>query len=163
MENRTATAGTRERPSRLRWLWFLPAVLVLCWTVPSKQHILGWQTGTASMRPTTIFLGYGSLVIAWAPGKWATPGDSALGSYITDGFTYRNLRGGPRALWLRPRHLGDQLHIPLWLIAMVLALPPAFMEHRRRNKRLPGCCKNCGYARAGLAAEAKCPECGHGA
>jgi len=107
----------------------------------------------------TIFVGYGTLVLAWGGGKWATVGDTTFGGYTTDGFTFWDL-GGLRAFWWRPHHFGDQLFIPLWLIAITLALPPAYLEYRRRKKPQPGCCVKCGYDRAGLAPDAKCPECG---
>ena len=140
-------------------LWYLPAVLTLLATIPNLRHTIGWQTGTASMNPKTIFIGFGSVVVAWGPGKWAKPGSWTMGSFVEDGFTIWHFRTSMSA-WLQPRFLGDQIYIPLWLIAIMLAIPPGFMECRRRTRRAPGSCRKCGYDRASLPADTKCPECG---
>src|SRR6185295_2696629 len=52
-----------------------------------------------------------------------------------------------------------RLDFPLW----PLVLPSAFVAYRslRTVRRLSRAgCKHCGYSRAGLAADAPCPECG---
>ena len=156
---RMAAPTRPSRARRIRWWWFIPSVAILLWTVPSLNRTVGWQTGTASGKPFTVFAGYGTLVISWGHGKWARTGDATFGSYTTDGFTFWNL-GKLRAFWWRPRFLGDQLYIPFWLIALLLAAPPALIEYRRITRRPTGSCTSCGYDRTGLASDAKCPECG---
>jgi hypothetical protein len=51
------------------------------------------------------------------------------------------------------------LAVPLWLPWLAVA---GFTVWRRRADRLivPQACNTCGYDRRGLAADAKCPECG---
>jgi hypothetical protein len=39
------------------------------------------------MKPKTIFLGFGAVVVAWGHGKWAKPGSWSMGSFVEDGFT----------------------------------------------------------------------------
>ena len=53
--------------------------------------------------------------------------------------------------------------VPLWLPALLSLLATAFawradLNHLRRTRA--GLCPACGYDRAGLVAEAVCPECG---
>jgi hypothetical protein len=53
--------------------------------------------------------------------------------------------------------------IPLWMPCCAVGLPTALCWWRsRRTARLTrnGCCLKCSYDRGGLAADAKCPECG---
>jgi hypothetical protein len=51
-----------------------------------------------------------------------------------------------------------EYYIPLWP-APALFGAIAFLKRRRRSI---GFCKKCGYDRVGLAASARCPECGAG-
>lgn len=52
-----------------------------------------------------------------------------------------------------------------WLLMLLSAVPltwalvPEIRGYRRRRR---GACVRCGYSRAGLGVEAKCPECGSG-
>jgi hypothetical protein len=52
--------------------------------------------------------------------------------------------------------------VPLWPFLLVVGVPSAVMWTHTvlawRRSRI-GCCRSCGYDRAGLAADAKCPEC----
>jgi hypothetical protein len=57
-----------------------------------------------------------------------------------------------------------QLSFPLWLLALVLALPTAgrlVANARQRNRRTRGLCAACGYDLR--ASPGRCPECGAGA
>ena len=47
--------------------------------------------------------------------------------------------------------------VPFWIPAVCLAIPAAFLWRRRFG---PGHCAKCGYDRAGLFDDTKCPECG---
>lgn len=53
--------------------------------------------------------------------------------------------------------------IPLWLPALVFAVPAAWMwrvDVKRRRAARVGCCATCGYSLLGLGEGAACPECG---
>ena len=52
------------------------------------------------------------------------------------------------------------LVVPLWLPFGLLALPTAYLFYSDARRRAPGLCPKCRYDRSGLAAGAKCPECG---
>lgn len=49
----------------------------------------------------------------------------------------------------------------LWALAAALVALRLWLL-RRDALRAPGVCRKCGYARAGLAVDARCPECGAG-
>ena len=51
------------------------------------------------------------------------------------------------------------LQLPLWPLLLPSAII-AFRAHRTIRRLSRGVCKNCAYSRAGLAADAPCPECG---
>ena len=57
-----------------------------------------------------------------------------------------------------------ELGVPMWLPAVVLALPALAVwtldtiATRRRNRK--GLCPKCGYSRRGIGPDAPCPECG---
>jgi hypothetical protein len=51
------------------------------------------------------------------------------------------------------------LILPLWPLLLPSAIV-AFRAHREVRRLSSTGCKHCGYSRAGLAAEAACPECG---
>lgn len=69
--------------------------------------------------------------------------------------------------WLVVQRIGTAgaaAFIPLWMPALAAGLSAApfwwtDIRDGRRRRRL-GHCPQCGYDRAGLAAEIKCPECG---
>ncbi len=66
-------------------------------------------------------------------------------------FSYRNNRSY--------RDVG----IPLWAPTLLAGMTAAWCWRRERQRRrlaIAGSCPSCGYSRAGLAADAKCPECG---
>jgi hypothetical protein len=62
-------------------------------------------------------------------------------------------------LWER---LGPNVGAGVSLVYPVLltAIPAAFLWYKYRRRYGPHQCQKCGYDRAGLAADAKCPECG---
>jgi hypothetical protein len=69
-------------------------------------------------------------------------------------------------LWLFDRvdvRHGSLVRVPMWGPLMLVMVPSALWwyvdirEWRRRHGLL---CRSCGYDRHGLAADAKCPECG---
>jgi hypothetical protein len=60
---------------------------------------------------------------------------------------------------------GEEFYVPLWAPFLLAAAPAGFLwrgEVIARRRRRTGLCKTCGYSRASLAPDAKCPECGAG-
>jgi hypothetical protein len=55
--------------------------------------------------------------------------------------------------------ISRDLWVPLWP-AVAVANLFAVVHWRRARRVHPGSCPSCGYSRAGLAADAVCPECG---
>ena len=73
----------------------------------------------------------------------------------------------PPLLWAYPQQFGSTadrwlLSVPLWIPFIFFAAYPILVlikTIRRRLRRKPGHCSNCGYDLTGLP-EPKCPECG---
>ena len=70
---------------------------------------------------------------------------------------------GPMSIGDKPidRWTSSELIAPIWPLELLLALPPTFALirwRRRRNARLSGMCKGCGYDLRGTPQ--RCPECG---
>jgi hypothetical protein len=56
-----------------------------------------------------------------------------------------------------------QIFIPLWIPTVVSAIVTALgwrLDTLARRRARLNLCPKCNYDRAGLAADAKCPECG---
>jgi hypothetical protein len=53
-----------------------------------------------------------------------------------------------------------QYGVVLLYPVLLTALPAALLWYADCRRSKPGACGRCGYDRAGLAADAKCPECG---
>lgn len=75
---------------------------------------------------------------------------------------------GPQRLWIDTYSGGRDwwVWVPLWMpLAGSLAITAAawILGNRAARHARSGLCPACGYNRAGLAPDAKCPECGTGA
>lgn len=53
-----------------------------------------------------------------------------------------------------------QLTLPLWIPALILAVPTAWLWLQDHQRSRPGRCPTCGYDLRGLSNSAVCPECG---
>jgi hypothetical protein len=65
----------------------------------------------------------------------------------------------------RPAWASSAIAIPLWFPAAIAIGATAIawrVDSRARYRARAGMCLRCGYARAGLAPDAACPECGIG-
>jgi len=50
--------------------------------------------------------------------------------------------------------------VPMWIPLAIAATPAVVTFSKARRQLRLGLCHQCGYSRAGLAAESRCPECG---
>jgi hypothetical protein len=142
----------------VRWgLTGLTAAVIVAW-VGSRWWVVNLQRGDERM----IFLSRGGIYCDLAPRA------PMFSFHLSPGFhvysTYFD--GNPSMVWRfhRFRFSGiDEVLMPLWWIALPLAAGTALAWRtpvRLALGRRRGACLTCGYARAGLAAEAVCPECG---
>lgn len=61
------------------------------------------------------------------------------------------------------RKPGKYISIPLWMPALLFAVPAAFMWRRdwiKRRRANTNRCAHCNYDRTGLPSDRACPECG---
>src|SRR6185295_13079938 len=92
---------------------------------------------------------------------------NAKGNLLQFRFSWSTPRWNPYALYPRtvvlvnpaPRINYWFYDFPLWPILLPSAII-AFRAHRTIRRLSREVCKNCAYSRAGLAADAPCPECG---
>jgi hypothetical protein len=84
----------------------------------------------------------------WAWGPWTWKSGTAGERIFHAGFQY----------WRETNSclLGVNLLYPVLLVT----IPGALLWYSDRRRLVPGLCPKCGYDRHGLAADAKCPECG---
>ncbi len=125
----------------------------------SIQFDFGRQDSRPGSHFATIFAMQGCLFITWVndpdPTKYPWIAWTAEPEWC---FIHRRYplvwapraRRAPDAVWI---------WVPLWIPALALAVPTAWLFWRDRRRARPGYCV-CGYDLAGLAAGAPCPECG---
>lgn len=55
--------------------------------------------------------------------------------------------------------LGVVIHLPLWMLFLLTAIPTAYLFWHDRYRVPPACCRKCGYNLTGNVSGI-CPECG---
>jgi hypothetical protein len=135
----------------VRWASYAAAVvLALAWGASAFGYASYYFSGSAC----ACSIGSGLISGAIGDGAWA---EETRGWDV--GIFRREDR--PRLIWLPIVGGSDlfELCVPLWMPWLVAS---GFAFWRFRADRLPGpqACLSCGYDRAGLAADAKCPDCG---
>ena len=133
-----------------KWVGVVVVVLIVgvdvssIWTgwgvVDSFGHVVGEESGL-------LVIGWGSTTAN--SNKVKTPGlvSEAAGRFC---WWFEVIKGSPGAVI-----------IPLWSVALVAALPTAWLWHR--DRRRPGHCPACDYDLIGLTPGSTCPECGRSA
>lgn len=118
-----------------------------------------WSVGWRSRGLVYVGVGHGAAGVTEKRSGWRV-------SDFEPGWKFERARG-PLA-WSINRHSGGRdwwVWVPLWMpLAGSMALTGAAWVLGRRAARRArlGWCAACGYDRAGLAAGARCPECGAG-
>jgi hypothetical protein len=125
------------------------------------------------------------LLVAWVGSGWwvcARSGSHSILAVAAGDFEVHAWAGAPAPAterWIfgelgsRPRWSGGftwvkngiEAHLPLWipLIACGATTVVAFrFDALARHRARQNLCPNCNYDRAGIAGDAKCPECGYG-
>jgi hypothetical protein len=138
--------------------------LVACAFGASLKWDLCWYAAylpEAAASARTCAIGRGALMIAYA---WSLPDGAKTVSVCSAE------RGDGPLLWLPTWRFDDwppSAAVPLWIVFLLAAAPTGVMFYRdhsaaRRRRRGLNLCPKCNYDRAGIARDAKCPECGSG-
>ncbi len=168
----------RTRRGRVRWAakWAGLALSVTCLLVIVASHFykaerLDDRPGSW-LRRITVFYGGLELQIdtsedAWSADLDRVPGLRAYTRTLERRTLARNVYRRRGWLWVpdwEHRSLISgvlvTVHVPLWMVQVVLAVPTAWLWRRDRRRARAGLCAACGYDLAGLAPSAPCPECG---
>jgi hypothetical protein len=152
----------------LRWSSTGAALIVLSASTLSAWYAFGvtktvpYPNGNYAPIHTTIEMSGGALSYRRAQGHSHASLDSPYNVVGTHGLWYQIPAGSRDLCWAVERG-GGWLLLPAWLLvgppfAMVASLWTPVVARRLRRSSPFVCC--CGYDRHGLAADAKCPECG---
>jgi hypothetical protein len=140
-----------------RWVFLVAALLIEAAWIAS-----GWYCG--SFGPTqhlVLSAGRGEALLLFDP--------EGIPAGIRRAKIQRYPRG-PLEPWAwKPRLFRDpqdgtvDVRVPAWILLVLTATPAVVLwwpQVRAVRRRLAGRCPKCGYDRRGIAADAKCPECG---
>ena len=146
---------------RRKWAWAGAFVVVTAGWIVSLQRTLVLRRYTAPGY-VQVFLGFGAIGANDARSRLGASG--APGSLAWEWSAGPAEPSAPLVVWPALGWMlgGDEFAFPLWIAVCALALPTAYLFYADARRRAPGLCPKCRYDRAGLAAGAKCPECGAG-
>jgi len=137
-------------------------------------------TGLALVAGVRWSLGYLNELNRWdvrvergsfSAAAWNTIDDFDLDPLAKPGFSVASsdddrFVSPPQWIWLPHVSFGEfvvfSFNLPLWIPLVLLAAPATELWRKDLRRQAPGLCPSCGYSLAGLAAGAKCPECGKG-
>jgi hypothetical protein len=141
---------------------------------PRLRKTIKWGGAAVTVLLVVVWIGSG-----WVGGGWMSKRGAGLavmpGRLVVSlqSFPFENEFGGwrsriprePMEWWFEGGrgNFGWNVWVPIWLPAIMLGLASAAAWRRdhlvRRRARL-NLCPKCNYDRAGIAGDAKCPECG---
>ena len=134
-----------------KWACVSATVVLLLFWVTSGWYGLSWINGSGS---TDVAVICGKLVVhRWTP---HTPKETW---HI---WNISQTGHAPQWQWWFSANT-ESVGLPLWLPLLMTGIGGGLLwksELRSERKRRAGLCPSCGYDRRGLAADAKCPECG---
>ena len=162
------------QPSRARRILKWTGVGLCLAIIASSVLSLSWpiyvRTGSAvDVHYIGLFIQSATLTLVWTPTAWSRATSQhwqfAFESNIP-GAKMSEIFGMPRykswrpqgGILIGPRH-ADAISIPFWLLLLLTAIPTAWLWHRDRGWRRPGCCLRCGYDLTGNTSGI-CSECG---
>ena len=146
---------------------------------PRIRKTIKWGGGAVTVLLAVLWLWSKTLQFSWIPaGGFGI--EMAHGCLLLDiPCSYRARDHHPPSLrvesaywftrrdWWKPRWDSDgwwtRVLIPIWLPAVVMcsaAMTAWRLDTVARRRARVGHCTKCGYDRAGIAGDAKCPECG---
>src|SRR5882724_6935200 len=153
---------TRRRISAVaRWgSTFLSVVIVAAWVGSQWRGAFLMSNGSTHLLRVGVWQG-----VVTVSGRGGCPSIAELLSTPLNCWIQRDPEGILMGSYDRqafPLPRGFRFRVPLYLPLALTLAPAAFLWRREiRRRRMPiGRCAGCGYDRAGLAPDAKCPECG---
>lgn len=117
-----------------------------------------WGFGYRTPWGPGFSIGQGVLEIVY----WFPPSDW---SNFKHGWAFYSDNGASSFWWFDWRTRPDSwwLHIPIWVLSILAAVPAILAwrgDRRARRRELADHCPACGYDRRGISPVVACPECG---
>jgi hypothetical protein len=155
MRWRRALGGT------LKWGCTAGTVLLAVLWVGSRWWEVGWSRSAGGKATSISFNTGGAFFWHWA-GLYVQQKDEPA-HFFAHRLREDARSGGSWKPGVERMSIQLTVYVPLWIPFAVAAVsagalwcPAAFRRHPRAQQSCPAC----GYDRRGLAADAKCPECG---
>jgi hypothetical protein len=148
-----------------KWACTAVAMMVLALTVASRWWMVSYGWRGSGGAPYHVGIGTGVVTyernIAFE--KRPTGWDLRASAGWQWGFVSAEIPGNQWRLgvyYYSSPGFGWALGVTLVYVAALASLPAALLWYADRRRFGPHACSECGYDRRGLAADAKCPECG---